>query len=967
VALPLDAINAESARSKRKAPAGYPTTVHCWFAQRPVAAARAILFAQLVNDPSWKYSPEDLKKPQIRSAITRRRNELFKLIGELVLWENVLNESVLERARAEIRVSWKETCEANREHPEAALMFDPSRIPSLADPFAGGASIPLEAQRLGLHAHATDLNPVAVLINKALVDIPPRFSNRAPIAPISKSEKQTRAKATETWSAANGLAEDVRRYGQWMRDEGHRRIGHLYPAANVSREITKSRPDLKSYEGRALPVIAHLWARTVTSPNPAAKGAEIPLVSTFLLSASVNRQAWAELVLDNIDFSFAVRQAPLSASEVKELSIGTRLGKAQDFRCPFTRTTVTREYVRTEAKAGRLGTRLMAIVAEGDKGRVYLPANALPPIAFSPDERAIIGDARRTFLAGPTPTRAMITGGVCSAYGLESWGSLFTDRQVLALTTFADLVADARKDAVERAVATGMSLGTSLEGGGTGAQAYGDAIAVYLAFAVDRLADYGSTIATWRPKDNAMRSTLSKQGLPMTWDFAEGSPFGSSSAGMTEAARVVARVLEFLPASATATVAQADAQTAVSESLQFFSTDPPYYDNISYAEISDFFYAWLRRSLRPVIPGLFETLAVPKAEELVAIPFRHGGKKEADEFFLGGMTLALGRIARGAHPSAPITVYYAFKQSETQDESTSSTGWETFLEAVLRAGLTVTGTWPVRTESDNRQVGNQANALASSIVLVCRPNMLDARTVARKDFLRQLERALPPALAEMTADPLSAIAPVDLAQAAIGPGMAIFSQYSAVLEADGASMSVHNALVHINKAIDNFFSEAEGEMDADTRFCISWFQQYGFEVGPFGEADVLARAKGTAVDGVKEGGVLSAAKSKVRLLRVGEYPKNWDPTTDARVPVWEACHQMSRALSESEHDAGALLARMPEKQDAIRALAYRLYTICERQKWAEDARAYNELVTSWPAIVEESVKAGLKGEQLSLV
>ena len=562
----------------------------------------------------------------------------------------------------------------------------------------------------------------------------------------------------------------------------------------------------------------------------------------------------------------------------------------------------------------------------------------------------------------------MITGGVCSAYGLESWGSLFTDRQLLALLTLSDLIGDVRLSVTEAAAAAGMPLGEQLKDGGDGARAYGEAVSIYLAFALDRLADYGSTIATWRPKDNAMRSTFSKQGLPMTWDFAEGYPFGSSSSGFTEATKVVSRALEFLPAGPPAYVGQADAQTRPKGSaLQVFSTDPPYYDNISYGEISDFFYVWLRRTLKNFIPDVFATIAVPKAEELVAIPFRHGGKKEADAFFISGMTAALSRLASQAHTSVPITIYYAFKQSETEGDATGSTGWETFLDAVLCSGLTVTGTWPVRTEGDNRQIGNQANALASSIVLVCRVRGDEATTVSRKDFLRELERSLPVAIAEMTADPIAAIAPVDLAQACIGPGMAMFSRHKVVLEADGSAMSVHSALVHINRAIDDYFAHSEGELDAETRFCIGWFEQFGFSAGSFGIADVLARAKGTSVDGVREAGVVKAGKGDVRLLTVAEFPKDWDPTKDVRVPVWEASHHMCRALGISEGDAGALLAKMPEKAEAIRLLAYRLYTLCERKGWAEHARAYNELITSWPAIVDASHRVGHVRTQMDLV
>lgn len=956
VALPLDAINLEAARSKRKAPAGYPTSLHCWWAQRPLAAARAVIFAQLVNDPSWKYSPDELKKPQIKSAITRKRNELFKLIGELIQWANVLNESVLKRARAEIVASWKETCEANRDHPSHATLFNPSRLPALSDPFSGGGSIPLEAQRLGLEAHAADLNPVAVMINKALIEIPPRFSGRPPVGP--SIAKQTKAKGIEDWSNAKGLAEDVRRYGEWMRDEAEKRIGHLYPKAKITKDSVKRRPDLKPYEGRELSVIACIWARTVKSPNPAFSEIDVPLASTFILSTKEGREAWVEPVVKGRTYRFEVRSGEPSEKATRGTKSG---GSHSSFLCLMSESSMSFEYLRSEASAGRMGARLMAIVAQGDRGRVYLsPTDDMEKTALSATPKW-----KPDVTISHWPGRTNVV-----EYGLTKFGDLFTARQLVALTTFSDLIGETaqrvKKDAL-KAWGSDTDSGTRLEEGGSGACAYAEAVSVYLAFALDRIVDYGSSIATWRSKDSAMRATMSRQAIPMTWDFAEGSPFASSSSGFIESVSVISRVLDFVPASVPGKAHQADAQSSPSEEGVFLSTDPPYYDNIGYSDLSDFFYVWLRRALRGVFPSVFGTIAVPKAQELVANPYRHGGKEAAETFFMAGMTSAMRRLIEQAEPTTPITIYYAFKQSETEKDGTGSAGWETFLEGVLRSGLAVTGTWPVRTEGDNRQIGNDANALASSIVLVCRPRGEAAASVARKEFLREIERALPPAIAEMTADPIASIAPVDLHQACIGPGMALFSRHAAVLEADGSPMSVHDAIIHINKAIDNYFGEVEGDLDADTRFCIAWFQLHGFDAGSFGDADNVARAKGTSVEGVKDAGVVEAGKNKVRLFKIKELPKGWDPRKDHRIPVWEACHHMCRALGESEGDAGALLAAMPDKQEAVRLLAYRLYTLCERKRWAEQARPYNELIVSWPAIVAASQAAVVKGTQMKLI
>jgi len=961
VALPLDDINKASAREK-SIRHGHPSTLHLWWARRPLAAARAVLFAQLVNDPAWKYSAEDLKKPQVKSAITRKRNELFKLITKLVLWENSTNEEVLSKARAEIRASWRETCEANRSHPDAATRFNPALPPHVHDPFAGGGAIPVEAQRLGLDVRATDLNQVAVLINKAMIELPSRFANIAPVGPAPSEQRQTKAGATETWAGARGLAEDVRRYGSWTRDQALSRLSDLYPTIKITKGIIKDRPDLAQYDGRSLTVIAWIWARTAKSPNPAANGRLSPLVSSFLLATKPGKEAWVETTVNQRGFKFDVRTGEPPAERAAGLRNGTRAGKAQDFVCVYTGTPITRDFIRDEGKAGRLGEALMAIVLEGDRGRVYLSPHHAPIPLPSAVQAATAREARSSFLSGATPTRAMITGGVCSAYGLTTWGSLFTDRQLTFLLTMTELISEAKERAA-RDYAAAHKVSPEA------AEDYGRCVATYLAFTLSRSVDRGSSLCSWdsSPKMEALRNTFGRQALPMVWDFAEGNPFSSSSGSWENNVEWVALAVERLPAVASGTARQADAQS-VDIANAVISCDPPYYDNISYAEISDFFYLWLRRALPWERKDLFATLLTPKMEELVVAPHRHGGKAAAEKFFLDGMTSAFRRMAETAHPAFPVTIYYAFKQSDTDGEDgTSSSGWETFLEACFQAGFYLSGTWPMRTELGNRLVGVERNALASSIVLVFHARSSESPTIARKDFLRELERVLPGALDEMTADPEAAVAPVDLAQAAIGPGMAVFSKYAAVLEADGSPMRVRSALVHINKAIDEYFAHAEGGLDADTRFAIGWFQQYGFDTGIFGEADVLARAKGTSVEGVRNAGVLEATKGKVRLLKINELPAAWDPAKDDRLPVWEACHHLCRALGESEGDAGALLARMPEKQEAVRLLAYRLYTVCERKGWAEQARAYNDLITSWSAIVEASQRVGVKGTQMELV
>jgi putative DNA methylase len=488
--------------------------------------------------------------------------------------------------------------------------------------------------------------------------------------------------------------------------------------------------------------------------------------------------------------------------------------------------------------------------------------------------------------------------------------------------------------------------GVPLADGGTGASAYGDAVALYLGFAIDYAANYWSVIAT--PAEGFIRGTFARQALPMTWDFAEAPPFGKTSGSWLGGIEWITKALVSLPSAGFGTAEQMD---AVEQSLsidKIVSTDPPYYDNIGYADLSDYFYLWLRRSLKMTFPNLFSTITVPKAEELVAIPYRHGSKEKAETFFLNGMTAAMRCLSAQIHPAFPVTIYYAFKQQETVGtEGTASTGWESFLEAVIRAGFAISGTWPIRTERSTRSVGIGTNALASSIVLVCRPRPADAPTATRREFVAALKAELPPALAHLQR---SNIAPVDLAQAAIGPGMAVYTRYARVLDVEGNTLSVREALALVNQILDEVLAEQEGDFDADTRWALAWFEQYGFNEGEYGVAETLSKAKNTSVEGMEEAGIIVSRGGKVRLLKPAELAAGWDPDKDKRLTVWEMVHQLLRALQEGERAAAALTAKLGSRADTARQLAYRLYTLCERKKWAPEGLAYNGLVQSWPEI-----------------
>ncbi len=937
VALPLDAINEACAHEKMPGIGPHPRGLHLWWARRPLAAARAVIFGQMVNDPSWKWElehPGEAPPSNLKASWAASRKRLFSIIEDLVKWENTTNEDVLEKARAEIRKSWRETCELNKDHPQAAELFNPEKPPAFHDPFAGGGALPLEAQRLGLDAYASDLNPVPVLINKAMIEIPPKFADRPPVNPEAHSKRD---RIVHPWKGAEGLAEDVRYYGEWMRDEALRRIGNLYPPVEITKEMATDRPDLKPLIGQKLTVIAWLWARTVKSPNPAFRHAHVPLASTFVLSNKEGKEAYVAPVIDGDKYSFAVRVGR-PPDEAKD---GTKLSRGANFRCLLSGIPIEPQYIKSEGRAGHMGTRLMAVVADGPRGRLYLsPSTEAEYVAqeanpsWSP-ETALPNDPRNFWTVD---------------YGLSTYGSLFTPRQLTALTTLSDLAQEARERIERDAIASGASNDSrGLDSVGISARAYADAITVYLAFAVDRCADFNNSCTRWVPGNQKVMNLFGKQSIAMTWDFPEAAILNNTVGGFLPAVEFIAECIGKLPQRGFGEASQQDAATQSVSLFKVVSTDPPYYDNIAYADLSDFFYGWLRRALKPIFPILFATVAVPKAEELVATPYRHGNKENAEAFFLDGMTRAISRLANLASASFPVTIYYAFKQSETKvDSGTASTGWETFLEAVIRAGFAIKGTWPLRSEQEYRMIGMGANALASSIVLVCLPRSIDAISVSRRTFIRELNQILPDALDEMTrgsGDDRSPVAPVDLSQAIIGPGMAVFSKYAAVLEADGTPMNVKTALQLINRFL------AEDDFDHDTQFCLHWFEQHGWSDGKFGEADTLARAKGTSVDGVKHAGVVYASGGIVRLLRWSDYPTDWDAETDDRLPVWELLHQLIRVFkTDGETGAGKVLAAAQGKAEATRQLAYRLHTLCERAGWAEDARAYNEIVTSWSAI-----------------
>ena len=899
VAIPLEAINAASAREK-SIRHGHPSTLHLWWARRPLAACRAVLFAQLVDDPSSH--PDEFPTPEAQEA---ERKRLFGIIEELVKWENSTNEEVLERAREEIRKSCG------------------GELPPVYDPFSGGGSIPLEAQRLGLPAHGSDLNPVAVMIGKAMIEIPPKFKDQPPIHPGIKERSFYRN--------AEGLAEDVKYYGEWMREKAWERIGHLYPQVDLPAE----------YGGGKATVIAWIWARTVPSPDPAFADVQVPIASSFLLSSKKGKEAWIEPIVDRAAKTITYRIRTGGTKEdwarAKE---GTKQGRGAHFRCLLSDTAITPDYVKAAGREGRMGQTLIAIVAEGKGGRVYVEPDAdHVKTAFSEKPKW------RPETPLPNDMRAFWT----PPYGLTTFGDLFTDRQLVALNTFSDLVHEAREVIERDALASGLSDDpTPLRQGGKGAKAYAEAVSVYLGFAADRAADAWSAQVSWRHSVQASRSTFARQAIPMVWDYVELNPFSTSNGNWRDACVewVQKSLGAFCPA-ADGNISQGDAQTVSIPTGAVISTDPPYYDNIGYADLSDYFFVWLRQHVKQVFPNLTATIAVPKSEELVATPYRHGGKEAAETFFLDGMRDAIQNMVHQSSERFPATIYYAFKQSEIQDEGISSTGWATFIEAVIDSGYAILATWPMRTEKPGRMISVGTNALANSVVLVCRKKEASAEVITRAEFIRALKRELPPAIAELQA---ANIAPADMPQSAIGPGMGVFSRYKAVLESDDSHMSVKTALQLINRELDEFLNDIQGDFDAETRFAITWYEQNGMDAGDYGVADNLARARGLSVESVKHAGIVKAEAGKVRILRRDELLDDWDPLTDDHLTIWE-CLQYLIRLHEAEglsENTAIMLKKIGGKAEDVKDLAYCLYDIsANKRQDAKEATAYNALIADW--------------------
>ena len=924
VDLPLAEINRESAREK-SIRHGHPSTLHLWWARRPLAACRAVIFASMVDDPSE--CPDEFPDEETQRI---ERERLHGIIKELVKWENTDEskpdvKTLVAEARYEIARSVARTRgETAPTDPDKVLRYLNDKALPIYDPFAGGGSIPLEAQRLGLRAVGSDLNPVAVLINKALIELPPKFNGKPPVNPDADpmgmltgkyiGRDKNRKPEKVAWRGATGLADDIRYYGQWMREEAFKRIGHLYPMAKL--------PD-----GSEATVIAWLWARTIPCPNPAC-GMNMPLMRTFQLSKKSDNEHWTNPIVD--------REAKTISWIVQDNSNGvpsTGTVNRNGATCLGCDGVVKLTYVREQARTGNMGEVMTAVVAEGDRKRLFLsPTAEHIQVALNAEPKWRPN--------GNLPERAL--GFRVQAYGFTNWHQLFTERQLTTLTTFSDLVHEVGEQAIKD--------GADVE--------YANAIQTYLALMIGKIADNGCSFASWHNGRDTIRSVFARQAIAMVWDFAESNPFSDSTGNWMSHIEWIAKVVERLPADVNAGEAhQADASTTIyADSGPVIVTDPPYYDNIGYADLSDFFYAWLRPMLRGIYPNFFAGILVPKDEEMIATPFRFENPRERFEDLLN-KTLRL--IRERCSPEFPSSIFYAYKQQEEKRGSRTSTGWETILTALVSAGFQLIGTWPMRTEMGNRSNAMNANALASSVVLVCRPRPEDAPIATRRQFFDALEKELPEALDQLTQE--GHIAPTDLAQAAIGPGMQIYSRYSRVETISGEPVPVREALAAINKAIADYEERQEGDLDSASRFCMDWLKTYDYGEGQYGEAETLARAKNVAIGNLNLNRLLTAEGGRVKLLSIDEFGDS-QPLTLGNMTAWEGCFRMAYHMNREDgggiKGAGMVARAMDGNVESIERLARILYGHYDRKDDSQNAFIFNNLVTSWQDIITEMQNEG---------
>ena len=913
VNIPLQAINVESAKDASLTH-GHPSTLHRYWSRKPLAACRAVIFASMVDDPS-ECEDEFPTEPEQNAE----RNRLHNIIKRLVIWKTCNDENLLAEARYEIAYSAARNNGENlnvfrakfKNDPEAVLHYLHDYCPAVYDPFCGGGSIPLEAQRLGLRARASDLNPLPVLLNKAMIELPPKFHNQKPINPdadpMGMFTSTGRQRTRIPWKGTAGLANDIRYYGAWMREEAYKRVGHLYPKVQLSN-------------GTSATVVAWLWTRTVPCINPAC-GLQMPLMTTFQLSKKKGNEHWTKPVIDRN--SNTVSWVVQNHDEgVPKHGTVNRNGAY----CVGCGSAVKLSYVREQAKAGEMREIMIGVVAEGERRKIFLTPTDV-------DTQAALSTEPSRKPRGKLPNQAL--GFRLQNYGIIEWHQLFSERQLTTLNTFGTLLTEVHSQMMKDGASNG----------------YASAVCLYLSLAIGRLAESNCRSSWWQNSGDFVAPTFARQTLQMIWAFAEANVFSNSTQHWQAQAEWIAKVVGNLPVYANnGEVHQADAATTTyAVDAPVIVTDPPYYNNIGYADLSDFFYVWLRPLLRDTYPEIFGGIMTPKDEEITASP-RFEDPAQHFEELLGKAFLQMRQCCSDRFPTS---IFYAYKQQEEGQDGKTSTGWETMLAATINAGFKIISTWPMRTEQPKALKTNK-NALASSVVLVCRTRSENATTITRAEFLQELKKEMPPALDKLTR--IANIRPVDLAQAAIGPGMEIYSRYSKIIRISGEIVPIREVLIHINNEISAYHEKETGELDPESQFCLTWLQQHGYMEGNFGDAEGLSKAKDVDIAAMHNK-VLIAERGKVRLLKREEYAER---ENSENMTAWEGCLRMVWHLSGVERSGGisgcTAVTRSMNDYESAKRLARILYTYYESRGDAESASHYNNLVTQWQYI-SQSMRA----------
>ena len=903
VALPLDKINPNFEHEKN-INSMHPKNLHQWWARRPFSAARAVLWASIVDDPSSH--PEEFPTPE---AQERERERLFEILEDLSDWKKSNDAKVIEDAREELKKYL-----GNNLNKEIQFL----------DPFSGGGAIPFEAQRLGLKGAAFDLNPVAVLINKAMIEIPPRFTG---IKPVNKRDKRLISGQNDLF----GVSQDLKYYGALLKQLAYEKVKDIYPTSIAVPE------DLG---GGKAEIFSWIWVYTLKCPNPIC-GCETPLYLNCILDGRKSNEAYLRPYYDNNKLLFKVMHEKFHSDENK----GTM--NRQGAICAHCRNLINREYIRDEGIKHKLSRRLVAIVSYKNGERLYLNPD------FEEEEKEAKVTLPEEYPSGKFANNPQNLG--TGEYGLANFEQLFSNRQMQGLVALCTSLNEIRNRIEEDAIYAGMEDDKiHLRDGGKGALAYSEALSVYLAFAIDKEVASSNVVTRWE-NDNALaKPAFSRQSLYMQWMTPEVNIFGGRAGSFKTINDTIAESLLSFPCNIPEGIAkQHNAQEDFGLKNVIISTDPPYYDNIQYADISDFYYIWLRFNLKDIYPNLFKTTLTPKQEEIVAQPYRYGRKEEAKKHFESGMQKAMENIYSSATPDIPVTIYYAYKQSETEAKKTSSSGWETMLNAIIKAGFSIKATWPLKTENPAKS-NLKINMLTTSVVIVCRKKEKGDFFCTKRQFLKALREGLKPTLTLLQETNL---APVDLAQSAIGPGMAIFSKYDKVLSADGSEMTVKEALQAINEEVGVCLNEFGEALDNESRFCIALYLQCEFNDIKSGDADILALAKDTSISKLKNDGIVEAGKGMVRLT-----PREKLPEIKGNDDIWLLCHRLVFSLEKNGIKGCAKEMRKIQGTAAlgkIKNLAYELYTISERKNWNQEAYLYNSLVVSWADIASEASKRTL--------